>query len=541
MSGGPPGCCFGVFFFNDTATTEIYTLSLHDALPITDARRFFTEARQTTPHKPVIAVVGGRTGAGHRAAVSHTAALGTDDAILDAALRQAGVVRVRTGLQALDGARALASQPVPRGPRIAVVTNSGGTGVELTDLLADEGLAVPELSGPLQDELRALLPEYGSARNPVDMTPAWRLFTTVYPAAIEMLARSGEVDAVVPVLLQRSASPEVAAAVRDAVGRLRADGVPVPVYVCWVAPREADQHAEVLREAGVPCFAWPERTARAIGTAVRCGERMGQNGPGAGAAGRADVPGAGLPVRGDVPGAGAPAGRPPPGRFAVIRRRPPRPAPRGELPAHGLVGAVAARELLVGAGIPVIETIRCRSAETAVAAAGRVGYPVVAKVDHPELTHKSDVGGVRLGLADEAAVREAVAGLLGLAEGAGVLLQRQHEGVELLVGGLRDPEFGPVVMAGLGGVLVEATRDVQMAVAPVGEAEAVALLRSLRGAAIFSGLRGGPLVDLGPVADVIVRISDLMVGNPEIAELDLNPVLAGVTGCVAVDWRVVAG
>jgi acyl-CoA synthetase (NDP forming) len=519
---------------------------------VTDARRFFTEARQTTPHKPVIAVVGGRTGAGQRAAVSHTAALGTDDAILDAALRQAGVVRVRTGLQALDGARALASQPVPRGPRIAVVTNSGGTGVELTDLLADEGLAIPELSGPLQDELRALLPEYGSARNPVDMTPAWRLFTTVYPAAIEMLARSGEVDAVVPVLLQRSASAEVAAVVRDAVGRLRADGVPVPVYVCWVAPREADQHAEVLREAGVPCFAWPERTARAIGTAVRCGERMGRNGPGAGTAGKADGPGAGVPVKGDVPGAGrpvrgdgpragAPADHPPPGRFAVIRRRSPRPAPRGELPAHGLVSAVAARELLVGAGIPVIETIRCRSAETAVAAAGRIGYPVVAKVDHPELTHKSDVGGVRLGLADEGAVREAVADLLGLAEGAGVLLQCQHEGAELLVGGLRDPEFGPVVMAGLGGVLVETWRDVQLAVAPVDEAEAIGLLRSLRGAAIFGGLRGHPAIDLGPVAAVIVRVGELLVDHPQISELDLNPVLATETGCVAVDWRIQIG
>ena len=507
---------------------------------VTDARRFITEARQTTPHKPVIAVVGGRTGAGQRAAVSHTAALGTDDAIRDAALRQAGVVRVRTGLQALDGARALASQPIPRGRRVAVVTNSGGTGVELTDLLADEGLTIPELSGRLQDELRTLLPQYGSARNPVDMTPAWRLFTTVYPAAIEMLARSGEVDAVVPVLLQRSASPEVAAAVRDAVGRLRADEVPVPVYVCWVASRDADQHADLLRDAGVPCFAWPERTARAAGTAVRCGEPMEQGGPGAGPAVEPDVPGAGAPVRGDVPGAGARADHRPPERLAVIRRSP-RPAPRGELPAHGLVDAQVARELLVSAGIPVITTVRCRSAETAVAAAGRVGYPVVAKVDHPELTHKSDVGGVRLGLDDEAAVRAAVADLLGLAEGAGVLLQRQHEGFELLVGGLRDPEFGPVVMAGLGGVLVEAWRDVQMAVAPVGEADAVALLRSLRGAAIFNGLRGSPPVDLAPVADVIVRISDLMVGNPNIAELDLNPVLAGVTGCVAVDWRVVTG
>src|SRR5262252_4253053 len=518
---------------------------------ITGARRFFTEARQTTPHKPVVAVVGGRTGDGQRAAVSHTAALGTDDAIRDAALRQAGVVRVRTGLQALDGALALASQPIPRGPRVAVVTNSGGTGVELTDLLADEGLTIPELSGRLQDELRALLPQYGSARNPVDMTPAWRLFTTVYPAAIEMLARSGEVDAVVPVLLQRSASAEVASAVRDAVGRLRAEGVPVPVYVCWVAPRDADRHADLLRDAGVPCFAWPERTARAVGTAVRCGERMGQSMPGAGPAVKRDVPGAGAsvkgdvpgaraPVRGDVPGAGGRADRRPPERFAVIRASP-RPAPRRELPAHGLVDAQAARELLVSAGIPVIATVRCRSAETTVAAAGRLGYPVVAKVDHPELTHKSDVGGVRLGLDDESAVRTAVADLLGLAEGAGVLLQRQHEGVELLVGGLRDPEFGPVVMAGLGGVLVEAWRDIQMAVAPVGEAEAVALLRSLRGAAVFGGLRGTPPVDLGPVADVIVRISDLMVGNPGIAELDLNPVLAGATGCVAVDWRVVMG
>ena len=238
---------------------------------ITDARGFFAEACLTTPHKPVIAVVGGRTSAGQRAAVSHTAALASDDAVRDAALRQAGVVRVRTGLQVLDAARALSSQPVPRGPRVAVITNSGGTGVELTDLLADEGLVVPELSESLQAGLRAIMPGYASARNPVDMTPAWNLFTTVYPGAIDMLARSGEVDVIVPVLLQRSASAEVAEAVRDAAQRLRADGVPVPVYVCWVAPRSADEHARVLNLAGVPCFPWPERTAQVAGIAVRCG------------------------------------------------------------------------------------------------------------------------------------------------------------------------------------------------------------------------------------------------------------------------------
>jgi acyl-CoA synthetase (NDP forming) len=488
---------------------------------ITDARAFFDEACRTTPVKPVIVVVGGRTSAGQRAAVSHTAALAADDAARDAALRQAGVVRVRTGLQVLDAARALSGQPMPRGRRVAVVTNSGGTGVELADLLADEGLAVPELSPALQEKLRALLPGYASAVNPVDMTPAWSLFTTVYPAAIELLARSGEVDVVVPVLLQRSASAEVAAAVRDAVARLRADGITVPVYVCWVAPRSADAHTGLLQEAGIPCFAWPQRTAQAVGAAVRCGVRVSE---------AAEAP---APMR---------------------RRTPPRALPGhalmagdglmdgdGLLAGEGLLAASAARSLLVGAGIPVIETIRCASLAQAQAAADRLGYPAVAKVDHPELTHKSDAGGVRLGLTSADAVRAAAAELLALAEGAAVLVQPQHQGIELLIGGVRDPEFGAMVAAGFGGVLVEAQRDVQLAVAPVDTGQATAMLRALRGAAVFGGLRGSPPIDLGPIADLIAAVSELMADNPRIAELDLNPVLADADGCTAVDWRIRVG
>jgi acyl-CoA synthetase (NDP forming) len=487
---------------------------------ITDARGFFTEACLTTSHKPVIAVVGGRTGAGQRAAMSHTAALASDDAVRDAALRQAGVVRVRTGLQVLDAARALSSQPVPRGPRVAVITNSGGTGVELTDLLADQGLVVPELSESLQAGLRAIMPAYASARNPVDMTPAWNLFTTVYPGAIEMLARSGEVDVIVPVLLQRSASAEVAVAVRDAVQRLRADAVPVPVYVCWVAPQSADEHARLLNMAGVPCFPWPERTAQVTGVAVRCG--------------------AGLrPVEDPAPAdvAGTPEGLPA-SRRPEQARRTARPAPLPAARPNGFLPIEAARNLLVASGITVIETMRCRSAASAAAAADRLGYPVVAKVDHPDLVHKSDAGGVRLGLGNGAEVAETAAELLGLAKGALVLVQHQHRGVELLVGGVRDPEFGAMVVAGLGGVLVEVERDVQLAVAPVDAGQAEAMLRSLRGAAILGGLRGSPPVHLGFVAETIVAVGDLMVAHPEIAELDLNPVLAGPDGCMAVDWRI---
>jgi acyl-CoA synthetase (NDP forming) len=492
----------------DPATTVI-CLMLES---ITDARRFFAEACRTTPVKPVIAAIGARTGPGRRAAVSHTAALASDEAIREAALAQAGVVRVRTGLEVFDAARALAGQPAPAGPRAAVLTNSGGIGVELADLLADEELELPELSGSLQDALRPLLPGYASVRNPVDTTPAWSRYLTAYPAAIELLARSGEIDLVIAVLVHRAASREVAEAVRAAVGRLRADRVPVPVYACWVAPRDAQPQADLLQQAGVPCYAWPDRTARAAGAAVRAGLRRA-----------------------------TPPPPPPPGpnhgkgtslvsdaqRWHIARVGP-----------GGLLDSGAARDLLARAGIPVIETTLCASPSAAAAAARRLGYPVVAKVAHPELTHKTDAGGVRLGLGTAAAVRRAARDLLALANGAGVLVQPQGRGVELVVGGVRDPQFGPVVLAGLGGILVEARDDVALAVAPVDEAAAIALLRSLRGSAVLDGLRGQPAVDLPAVARVIVRVGRLLAGAPEILDLDLNPVLAGDWGCVAVDWRI---
>ncbi|HEX6446961.1 MAG TPA: acetate--CoA ligase family protein [Streptosporangiales bacterium] len=479
-------------YLRDDPATTVVCLLLES---VGEPRAFLEAARRTAAVKPVIAVVGGRSGAGRRAAVSHTAALATDDAVLDAALRRAGVVRVRTGLQMLDAARVLATQPAPRGGRAAIVTNSGGTGVELTDLLTDEGLTVPELSPPLQARLRDLLPAYGNPANPVDTTPAWDRFATVYPQAVELLARSGEIDVVVPVLLQRAASAEVAGAVRDAAARLRADGVDVPVVACWVAPRSADGVADLLREAGIPCLAWPERTASAIGAAVRAGTRV---------------------VR-PVP--------------AVARRAAP------GLPS-GVTEPMAARSLLSGAGVPVVETVRCASADEAASVATRLGFPCVLKAAHRDLVHKSDAGGVRLGLRDESEVREAAADLLALADGAALLVQPQRDGVEVAVGGVRDEAFGPLVLVGFGGVLVELLRDTASALAPVDHAEAVALLRSLRCAARFDGWRGSPPVDVDALAAVVVSVGELLAGTTEIAELDLNPVLAGPSGCLAVDWRV---
>ncbi len=469
-----------------------------ESLP--EGRAFFEAARAVTATKPVIVTKTGRSAAGARAAQSHTAALAGSERIWRAAVDQAGAILTRSGLEMMDTARALDAQAPPAGPRVAIITNSGGTGVELSDLLADEGLDVPELSTGLQDELRALLPAFASPRNPVDVTPVWSRFTELYPLLVERLARSAEVDAVVPVLLQRAAIDErVAVAVRDAVARLRADGVRVPVYVCWVAPRSARPNADLLQDSGVPCFEWPERTARALGHAVRYGRARARE--------RAPV------VHSD-------------------RHIGPVSLPDGLLEPD--VGA----GLLRAAGIAPVESVTCVSSADAVVAADRFGYPVVAKVVHPSLVHRSDAGGVSLGLADGDAVGAAADRLLGLVSGARVLVQPQVTGVEVVVGGLRDPHFGPVVMVGLGGILVEVVGDVAFGLAPLGPDEARRLIASLRGRPVLSGARGAEPVDLGSVASVVCAVGDLLCTVPEIAELDLNPLLADASGCIAVDWRI---
>jgi acetate---CoA ligase (ADP-forming) len=471
-----------------------------ESLP--DGRAFYEAARAVTRTKPVIVAKTGRSAAGVRAARSHTAALAGSERIWRAAVDQAGMILARSGLEMMDTARALDAQPVPARPRVGIVTNSGGTGVELSDLLADEGLDVPELSAGLQDELRALLPPFASPRNPVDMTPVWSRFTELYPLLVERLARSGEVDAVVPVLLQRAAVDErVAIAVRDAVARLRADGVPVPVYVCWVAPRSARTNADLLQDAGVPCFEWPERTARALGHAARYAR---------------------VRVRTGSP--------------RVLADRNPRTV---TLP-DGLLEPDVGADLLRAAGIPVVESVTCASTAAAVAAADRLGYPVVAKVIHPSLLHKSDASGVSLGLDDSAAVAVAADRLLCLASGARLIVQPQLTGVEVVVGGLRDPHFGPVVMVGVGGILVEVVGDVAFGLAPLGPDEARRLIAGLRGYAALRGARGADEVDLASLSAVVCAVGDLLCAAPEIAELDLNPLFARADGCIAVDWRILA-
>lgn len=470
-------------------------------------REFVDQARRITRDKPVVVLRTGRTADGGRAAGSHTAALATDGRVADAVLRRAGVLCVRSGRELFDTAAALALQPVPAGSRAGIVTNSGGLAVELTDLLAGAGVTVPELSPGLQERMRALLPPYGSPRNPVDVTTAWDRFATAYPGATELLARSGEVDLVIPVLVHRAAEDSgVAAGLAGVVGRLRADDVPVPVYGCWLADPGPTVTRTAFADAGIPLLDWADRTAAAVGHAVAYGRTRAR-----------------LRERGADPSP-----------------RPLQPVSRDGRPEGWLLPEEAGA-LLTAAGICLAPYAVCATAQEAGAEAARLGSAVTLKVVHPMIVHKSEVGGVRVGVPVHEAAATA-AELLALADGARVLVQPVVTGgPELMIGGRQDAVFGPVVAVGLGGVLVEVLDDVALGTAPLHRHEAQELLRSLRSYPALAGARGAAPVDEQALAAVIIRIGDLLAGAPWISEIDLNPVIPGDGRVQAVDWRVRIG
>lgn len=487
-------CDFLVAFGSDPATRVIAMLV--ESIP--DGRRFFEIASDVARRKPVIVLKTGRGGAGQRAAASHTAALATDSAVTVAALRQAGVHVVDDGLTLLDLAAALDHQPPLAGRRVGIITNSGGTGVELADLLEARGLEVPVLSETLQSALRAIVPAHGSAANPIDVTTDWQRFGEMYGASLKALLESDEVDAVVPVLLQRSAtSPQVTERVIAEVATARARGSRKPVHVCWVAPQEADGNRTRLLDAGIACHAWTARTAQMLAlTAPPSAARPGGSG-------------------------------------AAIDR------PAGVPPLGGWLDSAQVFSLLEDAGIPVARWALAGSREGAVTMAARLTAPVVMKAERADLIHKSDVGGVAVGLDTPeriAAAYDDMARRLGVKD---VLIQEQAlSGLELIVGARHDQSFGSVVMVGLGGIWVEVLKDVALRLAPVDAGGAQSMLEELKGFALLAGSRGHRGADIAALSELVARVSLFAAGADWIEELDINPVIANADGLVAVDARI---
>ena len=488
-------------YWEDDDATEVVLLYLES---FGNPRKFARLARRVGRRKPIVAVKAGRSLAGSRAASSHTAAAATPDVATDALFEQAGVIRVDTLGELLDVAEVLVTQPLPAGRRVAVVGNSGGPGILAADAAEAAGLDVVALPAELGDQLRQLLGPRAAVHNPVDMTAA--AGPAEYEAAIGAVLDCAEVDAVVVIFTHALvADPdEVAAAVARAV-----EGAHKPVVASFLA------HAEPpppLRSDGVrvPVFPSPEPAAIALGRMARYAEWR-----------RRDP--------GSVP------------TFADVDRGAARELVGAMLAAHpdgGWMDPVDAVALLGRFGIPVAETHRVETADDAVRVAEAVGWPVVAKVGGADVVHKTEVGGVRTAIADEAELRRAVAALRS-GGGGEVVVQPQCAGdLEVIVGVVQDPGFGPLVLFGMGGVATDLLADRALRILPLTDRDASDLVGSLRSSPLLGGYRGSAVLDRAGVEDVVLRVAQLAEALPEVVELDLNPVLVSAEGVVAVDVKV---
>ena len=467
---------------------------------ISNGRALFQEIDRTTPDKPVVILKTGRTGSGQRAAASHTAALAGDYEVTAAALRQAGAHLVTDGQTLLDTAAALDKQPAPRGKRVAIITNSGGTGVELTDLLADHGLQVPALSKPLQEKISALLPEQGSAVNPIDVTTQWHRFADMYGESIRLLMETDEVDIILPVLLQRSAlMPEVSERVIREYRSAIADNRDKSMHVCWVAGPEAEGNKKKLQDNGIPVHPWPLRTVKTIAA-----------------------------------GSG--------GKIANIAAC----SSKRSRPRHVAAGAWApmdvALTLLQKAGIKTAPWRYLQGRDELDTLGDALAYPVVLKAIRPDLLHKSDAGGVQVGISSMQALIASADKMESLFGSGPYLLQQQvMTGVELLLGATRDPNFGPVITVGIGGTMVEVYKDVALRLAPVSGEVALNMLHEIKAQQLLDGHRGSAAIDRDALAQFIAGFSRWIDEAAWIEQVDMNPVIAAEDDFIAVDVRILAG
>jgi acetyl coenzyme A synthetase (ADP forming)-like protein len=476
-------------------------------------RKFTQLAREITRRKPVIAVKSGRTGAGARAASSHTGALAGTDAATDALLRQCGVIRVDTVEEMFDLAMAFSHQPIPRGNRVAIVTNAGGPGIIIADACEANGLVVTELTEATKALLAEHFPEEASLANPIDMIAS--ATPQSYRIAVEAVLADPNVDAViatfVPPLGVRQED------VAEAIVSVAAGRREKPVMAVLMGRQGLPQGLAELNDAGIPGYRFPESGVRALAAMYRhrrwlerpVGEVRAFN------VDRECVAG--------IIAAAADEGREKLSETEVMR-------------------------VLEAYGIPVAPWRVARTADEAAEAAAALGWPVVMKVLSPRIIHKSDVGGVVVGVEDEAEVRAAFARLaeevparagIGAEQVEGVLVQKMvPSGKETIVGMTLDPQFGPVLMFGLGGIYVEALKDVVFRVQPVTDVDAAEMVRSIRGVRLLQGVRGEPASDLGAVEEVIQRVSQLVGDHHAIREMDVNPWMAFPEGGVAVDGRI---
>jgi acetate---CoA ligase (ADP-forming) len=481
---------------------------------LSNGQAFMRAAQEVSWVKPIIAIKSGVTRSGARAVSSHTGSLAGSEEAYKAAFRQAGVLRADSLESLFDMALALGYQPALQGERIAIVTNAGGPGILATDALERAGLTITRFQTETIRTLEKQLPDAASAANPVDVlgdaTP------DRYRFALETVVADPNVDALLTVLVPQAVLDTKAVA--EAVVEV-ASGIQKPVLACFMGEARMAAAIAYLAAHGIPNYSFPKRAAGAFRA-------------------MAD--------------------------YQVIRAHPlpeftafdvDKEATRAVLDkalAEGrvTVGDAEARAILEAYGLPIPQSELAATAEQAATIARQIGFPVVVKIASPDILHKTDVGGVRVGLRGEQEVRDACELMTYRAQRYvpearlwGCLVQQMARpgGLEILIGMKRDPQFGPLVTFGLGGIYVEVLKDVTFRIAPFSVQEATAMLAEIRARALLDGVRGQPAVDKDALVDALLRVGQLAQDFPEILELDINPLIVYPRGegFVAVDMRLV--
>jgi acetyltransferase len=499
----------------DDPYTRVLTLYLEG---VSDGRHFVAQASQVSRRKPILALKVGRFTSGQRAVASHTGALAGTESAFNAAFRRAGVIRAETTEELFDWARALAWCPLPGGRQVAVLTNAGGPGVTAADSLEAAGMCLANLSETTRAALREILPPAASLHNPVDMLAA--ASPQQYASSLQILLADPAVHSVMVIL--PPPPMHTAGGIAKAI-------IPViytaekPVVVALMGERLIQEAVEHFRAAHVPEYRFPERAAQALAVLAQRSEYLAANGAIAAEASRPD-------------GTDQRAAR------QVL----------ANCASDGWLSQEQAFALLETYGIPSNRPHLARTPTEAAALAARLGYPVALKVASLDIAHKSEAGGVLLDLRDAPAVQigfeQVLASCRSVTPGAiidGVYIQRMAvDGQEVIVGAIQDPQFGPLVMFGSGGVEVEGLKDVQFALAPLGEEEAISLLGKTWAGQKLRGFRHLPTADRQAATQVVLRLAQLVADFPELAEIEINPlrVMQAGQGVLAVDVRArVAG
>jgi acetate---CoA ligase (ADP-forming) len=480
---------------------------------INDGPAFIKTAQAVTKHTPVIAIKSGTTQAGTRAISSHTGSLAGSERAYEAAFSQSGILRANTMEELFDYAMAFAYQPLIAGNRLAIVTNAGGPGIIATDAAERNGLALAQFTPETIELLQRDLPPAASVFNPIDVIGDAR--SDRYRIALAAALADPNVDAALILFTPQAGSePEETARV---IAELSTDQ-PKPVVASYMGAASIGPALKLLNEHRIPNYAFPERAISALCAMAR--QREWSEKPASDYA-----------------------------HFTVDTDRVCEVFARVRAAGRVELGEIEAREVIEAYGMRLPKSQLARSPDEAAAIAAAIGFPVVMKISSPDILHKSDIGGVRVGVADAAAARDSYELIEYRARKYsrdatiwGVLVQEQvRKGREVLVGVNRDPQFGPLVVFGLGGIYVEVLKDVAFRLAPITRAEATEQVRGIRTYPLLQGVRGEPPADIAAAEEIILRVSQLVTEFPEIVEMDINPLVLHNQGegAIVLDARII--